>query len=85
MPASGAHPEWEDRRWEDETGEIVGVERPNPLDPDDGWEPVAVPPPTYTMKPMAPRPQPRPWEGERDFADDLDLDAVLAKRRAVNG
>jgi len=29
--------------------------------------------------------QARPWEGDRSFADDLDLDAVLARRRAVNG
>lgn len=28
---------------------------------------------------------PRPWETDRTFADDLDLDAVLARRRAVNG
>ncbi len=27
----------------------------------------------------------RPWEAEREWADDLDLDAVLARRRAVNG
>lgn len=84
-PAAAVRPEWEDRRWEDETGPIYGVERPNPLAGDDGWAPVAVPRPVYTMKPVAPRPQPRPWTAERDFADDLDLDAVLAKRRAVNG
>jgi hypothetical protein len=84
-PAAAVRPEWEDRRWEDETGPIYGVERPNPLAGDGGWAPVAVPRPVYTMKPVAPRPQPRPWTDERDFADDLDLDAVLAKRRAVNG
>jgi hypothetical protein len=28
---------------------------------------------------------PRPWDADRSFADDLDLDAVLARRRAVNG
>jgi hypothetical protein len=28
---------------------------------------------------------PRPWDADRTFADDLDLDAVLARRRAVNG
>ena len=28
---------------------------------------------------------PRPWDDDRSFADDLDLDAVLARRRAVNG
>ncbi len=78
-PARG----WDDRRWEDETGEIVGLERPNPLAEDDRWAPVAVPPPTYTLKPVAPRPQPRPWVPERDYV--LDLDAVLARRRAVNG
>jgi hypothetical protein len=27
----------------------------------------------------------RPWDEDRSFADDLDLDAVLARRRAVNG
>lgn len=27
----------------------------------------------------------RPWDDEREWADDLDLDAVLARRRAVNG
>jgi len=115
--------------------------------------PVPVPPPTYTLKPMAPRPQPpaldlgdpqptgpagptgaavsaaaaetaesgargpavigsegvappgadvpdryegvepaaeyrparRPWDTDREFGDELDLDAVLARRRAVNG
>jgi hypothetical protein len=112
--------------------------------------PVPVPPPTYTLKPMAPRPEPpaldlddhrpggpagpggaasgagagegsgrslvvgadrlaepggpvpdryeaveppaaesrparRPWDDDREWADDLDLDAVLARRRAVNG
>jgi hypothetical protein len=73
------------------------------------WTPVPVPPPTYTLKPAAPRPDPaplelpappapsaepaalqtprppRPWDDDRTFADDLDLDAVLARRRAVNG
>jgi hypothetical protein len=29
--------------------------------------------------------RPRPWDEDRTFADDLDLDAVLARRRAVNG
>jgi membrane protein implicated in regulation of membrane protease activity len=78
------------------------------------WIPVPVPPPTYTLKPMAPRAEPapldlpdappprpsepatavtadadpprtpRPWDPDRSFADDLDLDAVLARRRAVN-
>jgi hypothetical protein len=76
---------WDDRRWEDETGEIVGVERHNPLTPDDGWAPVAVPTPAYLLKPVIPRRPPVPWTAERDFADDLDLDAVLARRRAVNG
>ncbi len=93
-------PDPSDRGWEDETGPIVAVERPNPLDPDDGWAPVAVPPPTYTLKPVVPWPSLRTWhdgtwheaarhdgtwQAERDFADDLDLDAVLARRRAVNG
>jgi len=27
----------------------------------------------------------RPWDDDRSFADELDLDAVLARRRAVNG
>jgi len=27
----------------------------------------------------------RPWDDDRTFADELDLDAVLARRRAVNG
>jgi hypothetical protein len=79
------------------------------------WTPVPVPPPTYTMKPAAPRPEPttsglpgaapsssdrgcvdqssgeaaevrsaRPWDEDPTWADDLDLDAVLARRRAVN-
>jgi hypothetical protein len=123
---------------------------------DGTWMPVPVPPPTYTLKPMAPRPEPpvlesddshptgptgptgpggaaggapatgaggagavapgsdrtpplppngpvpdryegveppaaqerptrRPWEEDREWADELDLDAVLARRRAVNG
>jgi len=69
-----------------------------------GWTPVAVPPPTYTLKPVArraepraldltppaaPQPAPRPWDidpvTERPWADELDLDLVLARRRAVNG
>jgi hypothetical protein len=115
---------------------------------DGTWMPVPVPPPTYTLKPMAPRPEPpaleldnhrpagasadeaaaqvtdpgqsppvvvgaegvsppagpvldryeggdpsaaqerparRPWDDDREWADELDLDAVLARRRAVNG
>jgi hypothetical protein len=31
------------------------------------------------------RPAKRPWDDDREFADELDLDAVLARRRAVNG
>jgi hypothetical protein len=31
------------------------------------------------------RPPRRPWDDEHEFADELDLDAVLARRRAVNG
>jgi hypothetical protein len=27
----------------------------------------------------------RPWDDDREWADELDLDAVLARRRAVNG
>jgi len=68
------------------------------------WTPVAVPPPTYTLKPVARRAEPRaldltppaaapsaprPWDidpvTERPRADELDLDLVLARRRAVNG
>jgi hypothetical protein len=62
-----------------------------------GWEPVAVPPPTYTMKPKADRPvEPAArLEADSDSApsreplqpavaiDDLDLDAVLDRRRAA--
>jgi hypothetical protein len=62
-----------------------------------GWEPVAVPPPTYTMKPRADRPaEPAArLEADSDSApsrqplepavavDDLDLDAVLDRRRAA--
>lgn len=115
------------------------------LSADSTWNPVPVPPPTYTLKPVVPRPEPaaldlstgghdgaapaipasaddpadeptgtahavaappavvevgtgtedrvatsdpappRPWEDGRRWADDLDLDAVLARRRAVNG
>ncbi len=58
-------------------------------DRENTWVPVAVPPPTYTLKPVAHRAEPRPLElprtGTADWADDLDLDAVLARRRAVNG
>lgn len=115
------------------------------LSADSTWNPVPVPPPTYTLKPVVPRPEPpvldlstgghdgaapavpasadepaaestgtahaaaappavveastgtedrvaapdpashRPREDGRRWADDLDLDAVLARRRAVNG
>jgi hypothetical protein len=27
----------------------------------------------------------RPWDDDHEWADELDLDAVLARRRAVNG
>lgn len=66
-----------------------------------GWTPVPVPVPLYTLKPMAPRwdlaprerpmafPDPVPAVAEEDFAPmglaTLDLDAVLERRRAVNG
>ena len=30
------------------------------------------------------RPARRPWEEDRERADEIDLDAVLARRRAVN-
>jgi hypothetical protein len=62
-----------------------------------GWEPVAVPPPTYTMKAKADRPaQSRaPMEADSESApsreplvpavavDELDLDSVLDRRRAA--
>ena len=65
-----------------------------------GWLPVPVPPPTYTLKAKAPRPAPPPLEEEpvaepvaawaqpsepEDAGRPLDLDEVLARRRAVNG
>jgi hypothetical protein len=65
-----------------------------------GWTPVPVPLPLYTLKPMAPsrwslppRPvapaDPMPSVAEEDLAPmglaSLDLDAVLERRRAVNG
>ena len=66
---------------------------------DEGWSPVPVPRPTYTMKASAPRREPLPLENlegstaavvERPVLEEaapettgsLDLDAVLAKRRA---
>lgn len=64
----------------------------------DGWVPVPVPRPAYTLKPAVPRPEPAPLvldevpaaAGEAAAADDaavavvgeLDLDAVLDRRRA---
>jgi hypothetical protein len=56
--------------------------------------PLDLPPaplPTDPAEPAADAPAepaartPRPWDDDRTFADDLDLDAVLARRRAVNG
>jgi hypothetical protein len=68
---------------------------------DGTWTPVPVPPPTYTLKPVAPRPEPAPLEpasasvGQPAVAappslrlveePEVDLDSVLARRRAVNG
>jgi hypothetical protein len=68
---------------------------------DGTWTPVPVPRPTYTMKPVAPRPEPAPLEPAiapaappaaatrvslRLVEDpEVDLDSVLARRRAVNG
>lgn len=67
----------------------VSEERPG------SWTPVPVPPPTYTLKPEAPRrqvlpePVPAPQPAARREApatvpDVPDLDAVLERRRAVN-
>jgi hypothetical protein len=132
--------------------EVEATEAGRPTS-DGTWMPVPVPPPTYTLKPMAPRPEPpvlnldgghpagpagpggsagtgaatdgaggagpvvvgsegiapptpgpvpdryegvepaaaqerpvkRPWDDDHEWADELDLDAVLARRRAVNG
>jgi hypothetical protein len=62
------------------------------------WTPIPVPPPTYTLKPMAPRPEPAPLETPAappaasaprlavlEEPADVDLDDVLERRRAVNG
>jgi hypothetical protein len=51
---------------------------PHPPDPDPLTEQQAEPTEGDTRPPW-------PWEADRTFADDLDLDAVLARRRAVNG
>lgn len=65
---------------------------------DGGWEPVAVPPPTYTMKPKAQRSATAgmaPLTADSESApsreplqpavviDELDLDSVLDRRRAA--
>ena len=61
------------------------------------WEPVAVPPPTYTMKAKADRPAEPSTRLEADsdsgpsreplqpavVIDEVDLDAVLDRRRAA--
>jgi hypothetical protein len=68
---------------------------------DGTWTPVPVPPPTYTLKPVAPRREPAPLEpavapAARPAAaaapslrlveePEVDLDSVLDRRRAVNG
>ncbi len=71
---------------------------------DGTWVPVPVPPPVYTLKPAAPRPEPPPLhlpsDGPLDPPDypmaaevgfgateieDLDVDAVLARRRSAAG
>ncbi len=67
---------------------------------DGTWTPVPVPPPTYTLKPIVPRPEPAPLEPAVAAAaqpaaagpslrlveePEVDLDSVLARRRAVNG
>ena len=72
-----------------------------PLAAEGTWVPVPVPPPTYTLKPVAPRPAPAPLEPALAPAaapaatgpaplrlvqePDVDLDSVLERRRAVNG
>jgi hypothetical protein len=72
-----------------------------PLADDGTWVPVPVPPPTYTLKPVAPRPAPAPLEPALAPAaapaataapqlrlveePEVDLDSVLERRRAVNG
>jgi hypothetical protein len=72
-----------------------------PLADEGTWVPVPVPPPTYTLKPVAPRPAPAPLEPALAPAaapaatvapqlrlveePEVDLDSVLARRRAVNG
>jgi hypothetical protein len=73
---------------------------PIPAAVDDGtWVPVPVPPPTYTLKPVAHRAEPAPLEPALDpaaaasqpaaaaqpVAAEVDLDSVLERRRAVNG
>jgi hypothetical protein len=68
---------------------------------DHTWVPVPVPPPTYTLKPVAHRREPAPLElelapaapyepapaasREAEPAAEVDLDSVLERRRAVNG
>jgi hypothetical protein len=60
---------------------------------DDTWDPVPVPPPTYTTKPAAPPRRARPpifdpllpaSEGEIEFEPTGDLEEILDRRWAVN-
>jgi hypothetical protein len=78
----------------------VVIDSPTAVDDADGWSPVPVPRPTYTMKAPAPRREPaalenlegstavRPVESvvvaevAVETTGSIDLDAVLAKRRA---
>jgi hypothetical protein len=93
VPAARAQPDVAEQ-------EPLVVEAPVAAQPDDGtWVPIPVPPPTYTLKPMAPRPEPAPLHlapvapvlvvaaATTVFpeAADVDLDSVLERRRAVNG
>jgi hypothetical protein len=54
---------------------------------DDGWQPVPVPPPTYTLKPQAP-PRPEPLFDQEQYddlvTDEPEIDEILERRRAVN-
>jgi len=65
-----------------------------PPDTGDNWDPVDVPPPAYTLKPAVVRPEPDPLPEQSDSlslrlpepdtttSGNIDLDAVLERRRA---